>query len=118
MVGSPEYQTLAGLGSRRRPEDSGKSRGALVGMTIEPGTVRLGEPGPRQLRVMAQYEDGHQRDVTRLATYRVNDDSAAAVNHARSGRAPQARRDRRHRPLSIPRASQPAGRGRQPGPEP
>jgi hypothetical protein len=84
-VGSPEYQTLLAWVRDGAPEERGKSRGALVGVTIEPGTVRLGEPGPRQLRVMAQYADGHQRDVTRLATYRVNDDSAASVNQ--EGRA-------------------------------
>src|SRR5262249_46110736 len=50
-----------------------------VEMTVEPGDVRLEEPGPLQLRVVARYADGHRRDVTRLATYRVNDDSAAEV---------------------------------------
>ena len=29
--------------------------------------------------MLAQYADGHERDVTRLALYRVNDDSAASV---------------------------------------
>jgi hypothetical protein len=33
-----------------------------------------------QLRVVAHYADGHARDVTRLATYRVNDDSAATID--------------------------------------
>ena len=41
--------------------------------------VRLDEPGPRQLRVVAEYADGHRRDVTRLASFKVNDDSAASV---------------------------------------
>jgi hypothetical protein len=89
-VGSPEYQTLLTWVRDGAPELRGKTHGPLLGMTIEPGTIRLGEPGPRQLRVVAQYQDGHQRDVTRLAIYRVNDDSAASVNQ--HGRAELLRR--------------------------
>jgi Protein of unknown function (DUF1553)/Protein of unknown function (DUF1549) len=89
-LGSPQYQTLLAWVRAGAPETKGKSRGALVSMSIEPGTVRLGEPGPRQLRVIAQYEDGHQRDVTRLATYRANDDSVVSVNP--QGRAELLRR--------------------------
>ena len=55
-------------------------------MSVEPAGVRLDEPGPQQLRVVAHYADGHQRDVTRLASFRVNDDSAASVDPAGPGR--------------------------------
>jgi hypothetical protein len=52
---------------------------------VEPGAARQKEPGPRQIRVIAHFADGHERDVTRLASFRVNDDSAAAVTQ--TGRA-------------------------------
>ena len=43
---------------------------------IPPSAV-LAEPGPRQFRVIAHFADGHERDVTRMASYKMNDDSAA-----------------------------------------
>jgi len=78
-IRSPEYQILLAWVRDGAPQRHGKAHGAVVNVIVEPGAVPFGEPGPRQLRVMAQYEDGHQRDVTRLALYRVNDDSAARV---------------------------------------
>ena len=77
--GSADYATLLGWLKAGAPESVGKSHGALAKVTVEPGDVRLGEPGPQQLRVVAHYKDGHTRDVTRLASYRVNDDSALAI---------------------------------------
>jgi Protein of unknown function (DUF1553)/Protein of unknown function (DUF1549) len=79
LTSSPEYQTLLAWVRDGARERRGKSHGAVVKVSVEPSAIALGEPGPRQLRVMAHYEDGHQRDVTRLALYRVNDDSAASV---------------------------------------
>jgi Protein of unknown function (DUF1553)/Protein of unknown function (DUF1549) len=78
-VGSPEYRTLLAWVRDGAPERRGKPHGAIARVSVEPAAVPFAEPGPRQLRVMAHYEDGHQRDVTRLALYRVNDDAAAAV---------------------------------------
>jgi hypothetical protein len=78
--GSPEYKMLLAWVREGAPERRGKTHGPIVRVNIEPGELPFGEPGPRQLRVMAVYEDGHKRDVTRLATYRVNDDSAASVS--------------------------------------
>ena len=78
-VGSPEYRTLLAWVRDGAPERRGKSHGPVVRLSVEPGAVPFGEPGPRQLRVLAHYQDGHERDVTRLALYRVNDDSAATV---------------------------------------
>ncbi len=46
---------------------------------VEPAAATLAEPGPRQVRVVAHFHDGHERDVSHLASYRVNDDSAASV---------------------------------------
>ena len=51
----------------------------MVKVTVDPGPAILLEPGPRQFRVMAHFADGHQRDVTRLAAFKVNDDSAASA---------------------------------------
>jgi len=79
LVGSPEYQTLLAWVRDGAPERRGKGHGALVKLNVEPPAVRLAEPGPRQLRVLAEYADGHQRDVTRMAAFKVNDDAAASV---------------------------------------
>ena len=76
---SPEYRALLAWIKDGAPESKGPTHGALTKLIVEPGDARLDEPGPLQLRVIARYADGHQRDVTRLATYRVNDDSAASV---------------------------------------
>jgi Protein of unknown function (DUF1553)/Protein of unknown function (DUF1549) len=79
-AGSEEYQTLLGWLKAGVPYETAKNHGKLTGVTVEPGDVRLDEPGPQQLRVVAHYADGHVRDVTRLASYKVNDDSAASVD--------------------------------------
>jgi len=78
-IGSPEYQVLLAWVRDGAPERLGKTHGAVVKLSVEPGAAILAEPGPRQFRVIACYADGHQRDVTRLASFRVNDDSAASV---------------------------------------
>ena len=78
-VGSPDYRTLLAWVRDGAPERRGKSHGPVVRLSVNPDAVPFGEPGPRQLRVLAQFQDGHERDVTRLALYRVNDDSAASV---------------------------------------
>jgi hypothetical protein len=80
-VGSAEYRTLLAWVKDGAPERRGHGHGAVVDVQVEPaGPVRLVEPGARQLRVVARYADGHRRDVTRLALYRVNDDTAASVS--------------------------------------
>jgi hypothetical protein len=78
--GSSEHRTLLAWIEAGAPERLGPTHGALVGLAVEPGDHRLDEPGPRQLRVVARYADGHTRDVTRLASYRVNDDSAVSID--------------------------------------
>ena len=89
-IDSPEYQTLFGWIEAGAPERRGATHGAIQALSIEDGDLRLDEPGPRQLRVVARYADGHHRDVTRLASYRVNDDSAATIEP--TGRAVLLRR--------------------------
>ena len=53
--------------------------GKLSRLAVEPAEVRL-DAGPLQLRVVAGYADGHERDVTRLASFRVGDDSVVAID--------------------------------------
>ncbi|QEH37304.1 hypothetical protein OJF2_58940 [Aquisphaera giovannonii] len=89
--GSPEYRLLLGWLRAGAPMEQGKTHGPLEGLTVEPGPAPLDGPGPRQLRVMARYADGHARDVTRLAAYKVTDDSAAGVTS--NGLASLLRRD-------------------------
>jgi hypothetical protein len=79
-VGSPEHQVLLAWARDGAPEHRGKSHGIVESVAIEPDRViRLDGPGTRQLRVVARYADGHRRDVTRLASFKLNDDSAASV---------------------------------------
>jgi hypothetical protein len=78
-AGSPDYQVLLDWVRAGAPELHGKSHGNILRLAVEPAALRLDEPGPCQFRVSVIYEDGHQRDVTRLAAYRVNDDAAASV---------------------------------------
>jgi hypothetical protein len=78
-VGSPEYQELLAWVRDGAPERRGAAHGAVVRVGIEPAAVHLDGPGLRQLRVVADFANGHRRDVTRLASFRVQDDSAASV---------------------------------------
>jgi Protein of unknown function (DUF1553)/Protein of unknown function (DUF1549) len=79
-IGSPEYQTLLAWIRDGAPERQGTTHGVVASVRVEPeGAIRLGEPGPRQLRVVAKYTDGHLRDVTRLASFKLNDDTSATV---------------------------------------
>jgi hypothetical protein len=79
-VGSEEYNTLLAWLKAGVPYSTPKNHGKLTRLSVEPRDVRLFSPGPQQLRVVAHFEDGHERDVTRLASYKVNDDSAIAVD--------------------------------------
>ena len=78
-VGSPEYQTLSSWVKDGAPASRGKGHGDVVRLAVEPATQSCRNPGPIQFRVVAHYSDGHARDVTRLASFHVNDDSAASV---------------------------------------
>jgi hypothetical protein len=75
-------------GAPRRRGD--EAPGRLASIEIEPAAAWLDAPGPIQLRVVARYEGGQVRDVTRLADYQTRDDSTATVD--RSGRARLVRR--------------------------
>ncbi|MGC8642769.1 MAG: DUF1549 and DUF1553 domain-containing protein [Isosphaeraceae bacterium] len=79
-AGSPEYRLLLDWLKAGAPRQFGKSHGKVDKLTVEPGTVHLSEPGNQQLRVVAHYADGHRRDVTRLAVFKVNDDASSSVS--------------------------------------
>ena len=77
--GTESHATLVAWLKAGAPESLGKSHGALKSVKVEPADARLNGPGTQQLRVLASYEDGHTRDVTRLALFRSNDDSALTI---------------------------------------
>jgi hypothetical protein len=79
-TGSPEYRLMLDWLKAGAPRQRGKSHGAVVCLSVEPEAVRLDEPGPQQLRVLAHYADGHRRDVTREAVFKVNDDASASID--------------------------------------
>src|SRR5690606_16644359 len=67
------------------PERRGTDHGAVVAVEVRPGDIRLVGPGSQQLRVVARFADGHERDVTRLSRFDVGDDpTATAHEHGRA----------------------------------
>ncbi len=76
---SEAYQLLRGWIAAGAPESRGKTHGPVASLRVEPFDLRLGGPGAANVRVVAHYADGHARDVTRLAQFKINDDSAASV---------------------------------------
>jgi hypothetical protein len=78
--GGVEYRTIVDWIKAGAPERQENGHGALATLTVEPAVVRLAAPGPLQLRAVARYADGHLRDVTRLASFRVGDDSVVSID--------------------------------------
>lgn len=78
--GSQEYGVLRDWIAAGAPVSRGKTHGAVALLRVEPFDLRLDGPGSASVRVVARYADGHTRDVTRLAQFKINDDSAAAVS--------------------------------------
>jgi hypothetical protein len=83
--GTPEYGLLVEWLRAGAPRQMGKTHGKLVRVSVEPEAARLSEPGPQQIRVSAEFADGHLRDVTRMAVYKVNDDASASVTASGQG---------------------------------
>jgi hypothetical protein len=54
-----------------------RERGSVV---VAPAVAVRSRPGPLQLRVVVRETAGHERDVTRWAVYRTNDDRVATVD--------------------------------------
>jgi len=80
VAGSDGYKTLLGWIKAGASETSPENHGRISRLTVEPGETRLEAPGPRRLRVVAHFADGHARDVTRMAQYKTNDDSTLVVD--------------------------------------
>lgn len=78
--GSQEYAVLRDWIAVGAPESRGKTHGAVTRIQVEPFDLRLDGPASASVRVVASYADGHTRDVTRLAQFKINDDSAASVS--------------------------------------
>ena len=78
--GSDSSRLLAAWVAAGVPISAGESPGPLAEIRVEPKPSPMSDLGTRQLRVVARYEGGHERDVTRLATYTSNDDLAAEVD--------------------------------------
>jgi hypothetical protein len=90
---SSEYKKIFEWLNAGAPRSRGTVHGKVVSVQVVPAAIRLAEPGPVRLRVVARFADGHERDVTRLASYRTTDDSTVAIdafgnaNLARRGEA-------------------------------
>ena len=82
IEGTDSYRAVAAWLKDAAPYKSDTARGALVAVEVHPADARLDEPGPQQLQVVAKFADGTERDVTRLAIYKVNDDSALSIDPA------------------------------------
>ncbi|QDU23024.1 DUF1549 and DUF1553 domain-containing protein [Urbifossiella limnaea] len=77
--GSDDYQTL------RRWVAAGMPFGAadaprVVGLRVEPAERVMGAKAEQQLKVIARYSDGGEKDVTRHARYQSNREAVAAVS--------------------------------------
>jgi Protein of unknown function (DUF1553)/Protein of unknown function (DUF1549) len=77
--GSEAFQVVREWIAAGAPESRGKVHGGITSLRVEPFDLRLDGPGTASVRVVAQFADGHTRDVTRLAQFKINDDSAASV---------------------------------------
>ena len=92
-IDSDEYQKILTWLKAGAPRSKGTTHGKVVSVKVVPDAIRLAEPGPVRLRVVARFTDGHERDVTRLASYRTTDDATVAIdafgnaNLARRGEA-------------------------------
>ncbi|WP_169979262.1 DUF1549 and DUF1553 domain-containing protein [Tautonia rosea] len=62
------------------PRHRGEGHGKLASVEVFPKDLRLPEPGTHQVRVVATFDDGLERDVTRLSRFEVRDDATASVD--------------------------------------
>ena len=83
-VGSPPYETVRHwiqAGMPRTPADAPK----LVRVVTEPASHSLAPKQQVPLRVIAEYSDGHRRDVTDASAFQSNDRTIAAIASAGDG---------------------------------
>ena len=62
-------------------DDSGQARQELIGLEVSPGELWLdaGEKREVSVKVIAKWSDGRKTDVTRLASFDVNDPTSANI---------------------------------------
>ncbi|WP_152050514.1 DUF1549 and DUF1553 domain-containing protein [Tautonia marina] len=77
---SEANQTLLEWIDAGAPLHRGEEHGPLVSVEVFPNDLRLAEPGSHQIRVVAKFADGLERDVTRLSRFEVRDDATASVD--------------------------------------
>ncbi|OAI55427.1 S-layer protein [Planctomyces sp. SCGC AG-212-M04] len=78
-VGSPHYElirTWIQNGAPRTPADAP----TIVRVVVEPATKQLAPGGSVQLKAIAEYTDGHRRDVTSGCAFQSNDRTVATVS--------------------------------------
>ncbi|WP_010585692.1 DUF1549 and DUF1553 domain-containing protein [Schlesneria paludicola] len=83
-IGSPPYEQIRAWihdGAPRTPADAPK----LVRVIAEPASQSLAPQQQFPLRVIAEYSDGHRRDVTDGAAFQSNDRTIAAIAPAGDG---------------------------------
>jgi len=78
---SPGYATLRDWIQQGTAND-GDSAPALVALAVDPPRTSLASGQQRQIKAIARYADGSERDVTTLAQYESNDKSMAEVDEA------------------------------------
>ena len=79
-IGSPEYGTLLRWISEGMKDDLATAPG-LVRLRVSPASRLIPAPGQsQQLAVTAEFSDGTERDVTRQASFDVNDPTQAGVS--------------------------------------
>jgi len=77
--GGEDYETLADWIRAGAPSDVDTAP-RVVGLTLEPDALVLAPGEAAELRAIARYSDGTERDVTRLALVRTNDASVATLD--------------------------------------
>jgi hypothetical protein len=78
-AGSPEYRTLLAWIAAGVPGPSAKEP-RVEQIRLEPASKIYAANGVQPLKVTARYSDGAERDVTRLALFKSNDEALASVD--------------------------------------
>jgi hypothetical protein len=78
-VGSEDYRTLQTWIASGVPFGSPDAP-RVIGLRVEPAERVLGVKAEQQLKVIAKFSDGAEKDVTRLARFQSNNDAVAGVS--------------------------------------
>jgi hypothetical protein len=88
--GSPAYATIVGWVAAGAPYGT-EDAPTVTAVRVEPPEAVLAPRGTQQLRVLARYSDGSERDVTSRARFQSNNDALAGVDaegQVTAGRVP------------------------------